>query len=205
MVRPVTVAQLRWAGLAMALGLFAAAPTARAGCAGWNPVSGTGAYGARPITARDLIELVNFGRPDIEPLGGPSAFGLSPDGRWIATVLQRADLASNGICQALVLIDRRHIVPPRLLDRGGDFLLATYSDDGHVDSNGVPRLNAVRFSADGRTIAYLKRLDGHTRLWVARRARSAKPRPAIGRQTRRSPGTSRGSSRMSARYRSTRC
>lgn len=169
MVRPVTVARLRWGALAMALGLFAAVPTARAGCEGWNPVSGAGAYGARPITARDLIELVNFGRPDIEPLGGPSAFGLSPDGRWIATVLQRADLASNGFCQALVLIDRQHIVPPRLLDRGGDFLLATYSDGGFVDSNGVPRLNAARFSPDGRTIAYLKRLDGHTRLWVADR------------------------------------
>lgn len=167
MVRPVAFARLRWGALAMALGLLVAVPAARAGCDGWNPIAGAGSYGTRAITARDLIELVNFGRPDVEPLGGPSAFGVSPDGRWIATVLQRADLATNGFCQALVVIDRRQRVPPRLLDRGGDFLLATYSDDGHYDSNGVPRLNAARFSPDGRTIAYLKRVDGHTRLWVA--------------------------------------
>ena len=147
--------------------LIVAAPEARADCANWNPVGEAGVYGSRPITARDLIELVNFGRPDIEPLGGPSAFGLSPDGRWIATVLQRAELASNGFCQAVVLIDRLGRTPPRLLDRGGDFLLETYPADGHVDSNGVPRLNAARFSPDGRAIAYLKRVDGHTRLWVA--------------------------------------
>jgi len=168
MVRRVSSDRFRRAALAAAaFTLFLGAPAARADCASWNPVGSAGAYGTRPITARDLIELVNFGRPDVEPLGGPSAFGVSPDGRWIATVLQRADLATNGFCQALVLIDRRHLVPPRPLDRGGDFLLETYSDDGHVDSNGVPRLNAARFSGDGRTIAYLKRLNGRTRLWVA--------------------------------------
>jgi len=168
MVSAVAFNRLRRAALATAaFGLFITAASARADCDSWDPVASAGSYGARPITSRNLIELVNFGRPDVEPLGGPSAFGVSPDGRWIATVLQRADLATNGFCQALVVIDRRHRLPPRVLDRGGDFLLATYSDDGHYDSNGVPRLNAARFSGDGRAIAYLKRVDGKTRLWVA--------------------------------------
>lgn len=168
MVRPVSSDRFRRAALAaVAFTLILAAPAARAACESWDPVSSTGTYGPRPITARDLIELVNFGRPDIEPLGGPSAFDISPDGRWIATVLQRAELATNGFCQALVLIDRLHRAPPRVLDRGGDFLLSTYVEAGHYDSNGVPLLNKARFSPDGRTIAYLKRVDGRTRLWVA--------------------------------------
>lgn len=168
MVRPVSSHRFRRAALAtVAFTLILAAPAARAACESWDPVRSTGTFGPRPITARDLIELVNFGRPDIEPLGGPSAFDISPDGRWIATVLQRAELATNGFCQALVLIDRLHRAPPRVLDRGGDFLLSTYVEAGHYDSNGVPLLNKARFSPDGRTIAYLKRVDGRTRLWVA--------------------------------------
>ncbi len=167
MVRRVFVLRYRRALLlAAAAGFTHLASPARAACDGWDPIAGRGSYGARPITTGDLIQLVNFGRPDIEPLGGPAAFGISPDGRWIATVLQRADLAANGFCQALVLIDRLQRVPPRLLDRGGDFLLTTYVDNGHYDSNGVPRLNAAHFSGDGRTIAYLKRENGHTRLWA---------------------------------------
>jgi dipeptidyl aminopeptidase/acylaminoacyl peptidase len=168
MVRPVACRRLRRLAVAAAvLEFLVAIPFAHADCAHWNPVAGVSEYGDRQVTARDLIELVNIGRPDVEPLGGPSPFGLSGDGRWVAVVLQRADLASNGFCQALVLIDRRQVAPPRLLDRGGDFLLSSFSDGGHYDSNGVPRLNAARFSADGRMIAYLKRVAGHTRVWVA--------------------------------------
>jgi dipeptidyl aminopeptidase/acylaminoacyl peptidase len=168
MVKPVSFGRRQLTMMAVVLAGFSAmAPPARAACDGWDPLGTARSNSARPITARDLIELVNFGRPDVEPLGGASAFGASPDGRWVATVLQRADLATNGFCQAVVLIDRWRRVPPRLLDRGGGFLPSIFPDNGHYDSNGVPRLNAARFSPDGRWVAYLKRLDHHTRLWVA--------------------------------------
>ena len=165
------VERTRCARLAVAVAAigaaFAASP-AFADCAGWDPVGAVSRYGARPVTAQDLVELVNFGRPDAEPVGGPSPLGVSPDGRYVATVLQRADVAANGFCQAVVLIDLTGRSVPRVLDRGGDFLMTSYAAFGRYTKNGYPQLDAARFSADGRSVAYLKRVDGRTQVWLAR-------------------------------------
>jgi len=140
---------------------------AYAGCAGWDPVAPVVAQPPRPITARDLIDLVNIGRPDAEPVEGPTPLGLSPDGRYVAAVLQRADLATNGYCQALVVVDVTGRAPPRVLDRGGDYLMVKGASRGMYMSIGFPRLDPARWSPDGRSIAFLKRLDGRTQLWRA--------------------------------------
>jgi len=120
------------------------------------------------VTGEDLIGLVNFGLPDTEPIGGPSALAVSPDGSRIAMILARADLAGNGYCQALVLIDPSGRTAPRVLDRGGDVLLTTFALRGITMSNGFPRLNAPAWSADGQSIAFLRREHGTTRLWRIR-------------------------------------
>lgn len=152
-------------GPAVVLGGLAIGSPAAASCASWRPVTTTSRYSARAVTAQDLIELVNFGRPDAESVGGPSPLGVSPDGRLVAVVLQRAELSTNGFCQAVVLIDRSGRNPPRVLDRGGEFLMTVYAAFGRYTKNGFPLLNAARFSPDGRWIAYLKRVGGRTQLW----------------------------------------
>lgn len=155
------------AALSLLMAGWCGAVPARAECAGWNPLASSGRFAKRLPTPRDLIELVNFGRPDAEPIGGPSPLGVSPDGRFVATVLQRADLATNGYCQALVLIDRTGRTPPRILDRGGDFMITIVVFRGKEYPNGFPRLVAARWSSDGRIIAFLKRVSGVTRVWLA--------------------------------------
>lgn len=153
------------AGLVLAAGLWI--PVAQAACSDWNPIDNRAAALRRPVTAADLIGLVNIGRPDAEPIGGPSPLALSPDGRHLALVLQRADLQSNSYCQALLVIDPRGREPPRILDRGGDYLVTRVTMRAMVVPNGFPRLNAPAWSRDGRSIAYLRRDLGRTRLWLA--------------------------------------
>jgi len=140
---------------------------AHADCADWTPLAAAIPQATRSITARDLIELVNFGRPDAEPLDGPTPLGLSPDGRYVATILQRADLATNNYCQALVVVDVNGRSVPRVLDRGGEYLMVRGVLRGMYMSIGFPRLNVARWSPDGRSIAYLKRLGGRTQVWRA--------------------------------------
>ena len=169
MVRAVRVPQACRAALAMtAIGAaLALAAPARADCSGWDPLAVTNGGKARSMAARDLIELVGFGRPDAEPLDETAPFGLSPDGRYLATVLMRADLAANGYCQALVLLDLSGRTGPRILDTGGEFEMSHGVLRDMVLYTGFPALNPVRWSPDGRAIGYLKRLDGRTQAWVA--------------------------------------
>lgn len=138
-----------------------------ADCAGWNPLAVPAPRSTRAISARDLIELVNVGRPDAEPLAGPSPIGVSPDGKYAAMVLQRADLASNAYCQALVVVDLAGREQPRIVDRGGDYLMVRGVLRGMYMSIGFPRLNVARWSPDGRSIGYLKRLGNRTQVWRA--------------------------------------
>ncbi len=168
MDRPIRTARL--VGMIVAALAMLSAPRAEAACADWSPLDNRGAAVGRAVTAADLIGLVNFGRPDAEPVGGPSPLALSPDGRWVATILQRADLATNGYCQALVVIDLRGRTMPRVLDRGGDYLMTTVAMRAMSIPNGFPRLNAPRWSPDGQAIAYLRRDNGRTQLWRVRLA-----------------------------------
>lgn len=156
-------------------GIGAGALPAAARCADWDPGGSISRYGPRAPTARDLIELVDIGVPDSEAAGGPSPIGVSPDGRFAAIVLQRADLDTNGYCQALELVDLSGKQPPRVLDRGGDFIMTSVPFRGIDYANGFPRPNIARWSADGRSIAYLKRLGSVSRVWLANADGGARP------------------------------
>lgn len=152
-------------------------PTAAAaGCAGrlLPPVSAP-PVATRAITPTDLVELRDFGPPDSTP-GRENQFGVSPDGRFLAVSLRRADATANRYCIGLLLVatDTREV---RLLDTGGEPILLTVDFRGHADTGtGGIDAQAPGWSPDGRSIAWLRRDHGLTRLWlVSPSGKAARP------------------------------
>jgi dipeptidyl aminopeptidase/acylaminoacyl peptidase len=127
---------------------------------------------SRPITARDLAELVDIGRSD--PYDAPPPFGVSPDGKTIALVLRRADPTHNAFCQRLVLVPAVPSDgppgPPREIDHGGGFIRATYPLRTFPALRaGYGQVITPHWSPDGRTIAYIKQTAGPPQAWLVPR------------------------------------
>lgn len=154
---------LPWAGAALFLAApaFAAAPD----CASRLMPSGD-AGPAGELTARALIELRDFGGAGAK-VGGEPPFRVSPDGKWAALILRRADVDTDNYCHGVVIVPLSGGGAPRLLDVGGDYLPLVHALRGVADFvNGAPRMNTPVWSPDGRSLAYLRRDDGRTRAWV---------------------------------------
>jgi len=150
--------------LAAAACLVAPAAASAADCR--ERLMSPGSSPVRDVTPRDLVELRDFGRSD-NGLSGPAPFSLSPDGTELAIALRRADPDADDYCIGIVVVplDGR---PPRLVDVGGEFILA------RSDSHGIPDLaigteQAVtpQWSPDGEWLAYLRRDRGTTQAWRA--------------------------------------
>ncbi len=147
-----------------AIALFAclAVPVAAAqaksiSCADRLTPTVTGKAEPGPFTARDLVEIRDFG--DIT---------ISPDGRWAALRLRRADPRSNSYCLGLALIPLVGGGQPRLIDVGGQPILLRTDLRGVADIvNGAIVDPAPVWSPDGRSIAYLRKDQGFTQVWVA--------------------------------------
>lgn len=164
----------RWAkrgaaGAALLLAVAAAIPLAHASCDAVLP-GAQPAGPSRAVTARDLVELRDIGQPDASIVLPESPLAVSPDGRSVAFVLTRADLASNGYCRTLVVVDVAGRLPPREIDRGGEPILVTGFLRGLVQHTGFPELIVPAWSPDGEWVAYLRRENGVTQVWRARRS-----------------------------------
>ena len=121
---------------------------------------------ARTVTPDDLVRLRDLGMPD-DSLPDKAPFSISPDGKRIAFVLRRADPVANNYCHGLYVTDIRPTSHPRQIDGGGEFI--SYVIDnlrGMTFPSGIPAINTPKWSPDGRTVAYLKRLAGITQAWV---------------------------------------
>jgi len=96
-----------------------------------------------------------------------SPFSVSPDGKRIAFVLRQADPASNSYCQGLYVESLESDAPPQLVDAGGEYIKYVFDDfRGLVFPTGSPAVITPAWSPDGRWIAYRKRLNDSTQIWL---------------------------------------
>ncbi|WP_262423165.1 hypothetical protein [Brevundimonas denitrificans] len=117
------------------------------------------------VSAKDLVLLRDFGA--VYPLAAQSPFGVSPDGQRIAIQLRQARPSSNTYCLGLFVIDRHADEPPALIDDGGDLVFPRPNHQG-LGSFPVGHQQVIvpRWSPNGQSVAYLKREDGSTQVYV---------------------------------------
>lgn len=132
------------------------------------PAAGASASGKRTITARDLIELRDIGDPESSGFGMPARLAVSPDGRQLAFTLIRASIETNGYCIGVFVMSLDRGAKPKPVSIGGDIRIEADDLRGYVVPSGAIAPTIPAWSPDGRRIAFLRRDNGFTRLWVAR-------------------------------------
>lgn len=125
-----------------------------------------GSVGSDAFDLHDQATLADLGSAELSVAS--QVFGLAPDQRRIALVVTRANPALNAYCQQLIVLDLRGQGEPREIDRGGEFIRDDYPLRNFSSvMAGWARPNPPSFSPDGTTIAYLKRIEGSTQIWIA--------------------------------------
>jgi dipeptidyl aminopeptidase/acylaminoacyl peptidase len=128
---------------------------------------------ARMLVPTDILGLRDIGYPDPLLSGGSSPLAVSPSGKEVAFVINRADLGRNGYCRALVVLPIARNAQPRVVDRGGELITITDVQRGMFVKGGFPEVVTPAWSPDGRWIAYLRRDNGVTQVWRVRADGSA--------------------------------
>jgi dipeptidyl aminopeptidase/acylaminoacyl peptidase len=105
-------------------------------------------------TIEDVMALRQLGAER----GGLS---LSPDGSWLAVFEQATDLARNDITYRLLLIRSDGAGGARAIGDGGGIIW--HDENGRRSGAAIDRF--VRWSPDGLSVAYLKRVDDRVELW----------------------------------------
>lgn len=118
----------------------------------------------RPLRAEDLVELRDFG-PSDSLTSQKGDFSLSPDGRRIAVILRRAEVATNSYCYGLAILTPS-TGAVYFADVGGEPILWKIDFRDQADQIfGAIETRPPLWSPDGRWIAFLRRDGGRTRLW----------------------------------------
>lgn len=153
-------------------------PTPRnAPCAPYDIALASSKQTTSTLTSDDLVRMADIGRSSAGP--APNAFGLSPDGRRVAVHVKRANPNANGYCLALLVVRTDASGKPIEIDRGGEFIRDDFAlRNFTVTMAGWDKPNTPRWSPDGRHIAYLKRHEGTTQVWLADPSGRAQARQA---------------------------
>lgn len=160
-VRPATMAGVVYAAV------FASGAAAKAPCAGLLPKEYATSNTVRALQPEDLVRLRDIG-PE-HPVGSEhNIFAISPDGRWLAFEIHRADPVANDYCVGIAVLPIVGHGPhrPRLLDSGGELIPTTFRQYGWAElPSGLPSPVSPRWAPDGRWVAFLKREHGSTQVW----------------------------------------
>lgn len=121
----------------------------------------------RQVTAADLIGLRDMGLKSTSQ--DADFLAVSPDGSEVAFQLRRAEPDSNSYCLGMFVLKLDGTSPPMLIDEGGDLIRETQD---LLAATGVPtgytRIVMPKWSPDGTRIAFLRRDNGVTQVWIAR-------------------------------------
>jgi dipeptidyl aminopeptidase/acylaminoacyl peptidase len=121
----------------------------------------------RLATADDLIGLRDLGAVDLTA-DDTGIIAPSPDGTAIAFGLRRADAAANRICVGLVVLPIKAGGKARVIDASDAVVRSrsvVHGIAGFV--SGYAKAIAPCWSPDGRSIAWLKMIDGIAQVWRA--------------------------------------
>ncbi|WP_225011182.1 Atxe2 family lasso peptide isopeptidase [Novosphingobium percolationis] len=135
-------------------------------CANLTPsAEGESKVGVR-VEPEDLIRLRDIG--SIRDFPESPAFSISPDGKMLAFQIRRADPVTNSFCLGMFVVSISPGAKPRQIDSGGAFIRWTSDILGKADfPSGIPKVITPRWSPDGKWIAFLKRVQGLTQVWIA--------------------------------------
>ncbi|WP_313802591.1 Atxe2 family lasso peptide isopeptidase [Sphingobium sp.] len=158
MVRELTTAALAGTLLAWAIPSSAAAHT---DCAAALAIDQHAR--ARPLQADDLIGLIDIG--SLADLYDDQMFTLSPKRDLIAVGVRRAMTATNSYCTGMYVIGRDSA--PRLVDSGEGTIFWKFPNVlGKANfPTGFPLVITPRWTPDGRSLAYLKSINGVAQVW----------------------------------------
>lgn len=118
-----------------------------------------------PISTDDLIRIRDFGGSGLGARSEP--FVLSPDGRWAALQLRQADPSGNTYCTALLIAPAAGTGDPIVFDDGGEVIAATSSRYGISGLPlGIPKQAIIRWSSDGKFLAYTKFFSDRSEIWI---------------------------------------
>ncbi len=120
---------------------------------------------ALPVEVDDLVTIADIG-PAIGEHNA-RAVAVSPRGDRIAFVVKRANARANAYCQRLLLVAANDTGKAVELARGGAYLRADFPlrDFAFVRA-GWDKPNPPRWSPTGDRIAYLRREDDTTQVWI---------------------------------------
>lgn len=131
---------------------------------------------ALPMSIAELAEIADIGSP---VPGSSPALGISPDRKRIAVLVSRGNPGENQYCQRLLVLPISGQGLPVEIARGGAYIADDYSlrDFSFVQA-GWPRPNPPRWSPDGTLVAFLRREEGRTQVWLADPNGGLSPRQA---------------------------
>lgn len=120
----------------------------------------------RALTPLDLAQLRDIGSiPDMrQPI-----VAVSPNGKWLAFELHRADPQTNTYCQGMAVMEARRGAWPILVDEHPDIIRWRFPQlPGKADfPSGFAKVITPRWFPDNKAIAFLKRTGNTTQIWRA--------------------------------------